>query len=259
MVKNKFSILFIFFIFTSCSQQKVQNQRSFDLMAIAYHRHSAETKALQYQAFNIAKDALSQQLKIKSAKPKAVILDIDETILDNAPYQSEANIKDLVFPMGWNEWTSKANAEAIPGANEFIKFAIESKVTVFLITNRSIEEKDATIKNLKDKGFSIDESKIYFKTSTSSKESRRLEVSKDYQVVLLVGDNLADFDVLYDQRMWEARNNSTDKLSKVFGRKFIVLPNPMYGDWEGSLYEGKYPKTSEEKDQTLKNIIKKKF
>lgn len=244
---------------TSCAQKTVKSQRSYDLMALAYHRHSAETKALQYQAFNVAKDILAQQLKLKTSKPKAVILDIDETILDNSRYQSEANINDLQFPAGWNEWTTKAVAEAIPGAVEFLNFTTKSKVSIFLVTNRSPEEKEATIKNLKEKGFSIDDDKIYFKTASSSKESRRQAISKNYQVSLYVGDNLADFDVLYDLRTWDNRNMATDKLSKNFGRNYIILPNPLYGDWEGSLYDGKFPKSSEEKDQTLKNIIKAKL
>jgi 5'-nucleotidase (lipoprotein e(P4) family) len=249
-------ILILVLMLTACSQQPTKSQRSFDLMAIAYHRHSAETKALQYQAFNVAKDVLNLQLSKKTTKPKAVVLDIDETILDNSPYQSEANIKDLLFPEGWYEWTAKAVAEPIPGAKEFLNFAANTKVTIFLVTNRSMEEKEATVKNLKEKGFTIDEDKIYFKTTVSSKESRRQEISKKYQIVLSIGDNLADFDALYDVRTWDNRNMATDKLAKNFGRIYIVLPNPMYGDWEGSLYDGKFPKTSEDKNQTLKNIIK---
>lgn len=253
----KIFMLLIALCITSCSQNpKVGNQRSFDLLSVAYHRHSAETKALQYQAFNVAKDLLSQQLKIKTSKPKAVILDVDETILDNSAYQSEANINDLLFPAGWYEWTAKAIAEPIPGAKEFLKFAADTKVAIFLITNRSEEERVVTIKNLKDKGFNLDEKKMFFRGASSSKESRRQSISKDYHVLLSVGDNLADFDVLYDQKMWDSRNAATEKLAKLFGRKYIVLPNPMYGDWEGSLYNGKFPKTSEEKDQTLKSIIR---
>ena len=243
----------------SCSQQKAKEQRSYDLMSIAYHRYAAETKALQYQAFNVAKDQLALEIKRKSSKPKAVILDIDETILDNSSYQIRANIHDDFFPKGWNEWTSQGIAEAIPGAKDFISFAHRSKVEVFLITNRAQNEKEATLKNLKLKGFEVDEDKVFFRTDASSKELRRQAVTKDYDVVLLVGDNLADFDVLYDQRAWEMRNNSTEKLSKQFGKKYIILPNPMYGDWEGSLYNGNFPKSSEEKEQTLKDLIQRRL
>lgn len=252
----KILVLLFALLSVSCSQTKIKEQRSFDLMAIAYHRYAAETKALQYQAFNTAKDVLVQQIKRKSSKPKAVVLDIDETILDNAIYQVETNIKDDMFPVGWNEWTGKGSAPLIPGAKEFIKFAQDSKIAIILITNRSEEEKEATLKNLKEQGLVIDPEKIYCRTSSSSKEARRIAVTKIYNVVMLIGDNLADFDVLYDQRAWDNRNSSTDTLEKAFGRKYIILPNPMYGDWEGSLYNGKFPKTSEEKDQTLKNIIK---
>ncbi len=255
-MKVKFLVLIFALLSVSCSQQKTKEQRSYDLMAVAFHRYAAETKALQYQAFNNAKDYLTQQLKVKSVKPKAVVLDIDETVLDNVPYQIEANIQDDLFPVGWYEWTGKAQAELIPGAKEFLQFAHDSKITIFLITNRSLNEKDATIKNLKDKGLKFDENKIFFKSDVSSKEVRRQLVSKDYNIVLLIGDNLADFDALYDQRSLDSRNVATDKLSNQFGRKYIVLPNPMYGDWEGSLYNGKFPKTSKEKDQVLKNIIK---
>ncbi len=252
----KFTVLLFALLLASCSQQKIKEQRSFDLMAIAYHRYAAETKALQYQAFNTAKDFLSQQIKQKSKKPKAVILDIDETILDNAPYQVEANIKNEMFPIGWYEWTGKGIAPSIPGAKEFLNFAEQSQVTAILVTNRSVEEKEATLKNLKEQGLEIPADNIYFKTDVSSKETRRQAIAKNYHVVMLIGDNLADFDALYDQRAWDNRNAATDKLSSMFGRKYIILPNPMYGDWEGSLYNGKFPKTAVEKEQTLKNLIK---
>jgi 5'-nucleotidase (lipoprotein e(P4) family) len=246
-------------LLVSCSQHKASEQRSYDLAAILYHRHTAETKALQYQAFNVAKDALSKLKKQALGKKNlAVVLDIDETILDNSPYQVQINKKDEMYPTGWNEWTGKGVAEPIPGAKEFIQYAKNENVEVILITNRTEEEKNGTVKNLHEKGFAVDVDKILYKKDSSSKEVRRLEVLKKYNVLLLIGDNLADFDVLYDQRTYDNRNQATDQLAQSFGRKYIMLPNPMYGDWEGALYNWKFPKSSSEKEEMLKNILKNK-
>ena len=249
-------LMFLVF-FYSCAQVKSPEQRSFDLMSIAYHHNAAETKALQLQAYNVAQDNLAKFLKLKTKKPLAVVLDIDETVLDNSPYQIKANISNSMFPAEWLNWTQSAKAEVIAGAKNFIHYAQKHKVQVFLITNRGNEEKEATFKNLALRDIKIDENHIFFKADTSSKEVRRMSLSKNYNLALLIGDNLADFDVLYDKKSLEARSQATDLLAEDFGRKYIILPNPMYGDWEGSIYEGKYPKTSEEKDKVLKDFIKK--
>jgi len=66
-------------------------------------------------------------------------------------------------------------------------------------------------------------------------------VLKNYNIVLLCGDNLPDFDKLYDNHPTEqSRNAVTTQLARQFGSKYIVIPNPSYGDWEGSLFDFNY-------------------
>ncbi len=249
----------IFLVLLSCahkSPQKFPEQRSFELMSLAYHHLAAETVALQLQAYNVAKDQLRLALSKKINKPKAVILDIDETILDNVPYQIRANVEGLQFPTGWSEWIQSAQAKVIPGAKDFIDFAQKNDVEVFLITNRNELEKNATLLNLRKKGIIVDDQHLILKADASSKELRREAIAAKYYIAMLIGDNLADFDKLYDKRTLSDRSNSTMKLAEQFGRRYIILPNPMYGDWEGAVFNGIYPKSNDEKNEQLKIIIR---
>ena len=186
----------------------------------------------------------------KDSMPLAVITDVDETVLDNSP----SSAHDILYNHGFADsslrmWTALATAKALPGAVEFFNYAAQHGVQCFYITNRKEAEKAATIKNLQQQGFpQVDSMHVMTKSSTSDKELRRLDVAKKYNVVLLLGDNLNDFDkVFYDKPVTD-RNAAVDKTQTLFGSKYIVLPNATYGDWENALWHGKKP-TAEEKDK----------
>ena len=89
-----------------------------------------------------------------------------------------------------------------------------------------------------------------------SKSERRKSVSDIYEVIMLIGDNLSDFNDEFEEKLYEERTNYTDKLSNDFGTKLIVLPNPNYGDWESNgLFEGMNYNNSQ-KDSIRKAKIK---
>ncbi len=70
--------------------------------------------------------------------PPAVILDLDETALDNSAYEAGLVVNRTSFdPKRWEEWTKAGEAKAIPGAVEFTKYAASKGVKVFYITNRN--------------------------------------------------------------------------------------------------------------------------
>lgn len=107
-------------------------------IAVAWQQHSGEYRALSFQAYNFARFSLLERLKTADpAKPNCVIVDIDETILDNSPFQGHEIQKGLSYAAkDWTDWTAKAAADTVPGALGFLKYAQSQQVETFYITNR---------------------------------------------------------------------------------------------------------------------------
>jgi 5'-nucleotidase (lipoprotein e(P4) family) len=102
----------------------------------------------------------------------------------------------------------------------------------------------------------LDTNNFYFRSKEGSKKARREMVSKEHKIIMLFGDNLADFTELFDKKSVENRNKTVDSLQSQFGDIFIVLPNVLYGEWESSLFEYKYDFTEAQKDSIRMNWIK---
>lgn len=208
-------------------------------LSVLWAKTAAEAQALQYQAYNIAKDRLDEELESHQGYHKlAVIADIDETVLDTSDFQAGMILDRRTFPSGWSQWIDAAQARGVPGAAEFLQYAAEKGVEVFYITNRRSSALKGTMKNLRDLGFpNARQDRILCKDDSSDKEPRRKSISADYRVVLLLGDNLNDFSYAFYGSNATDRAASVTKLRSEFGRKFIILPNPMYGHWESAMYD----------------------
>jgi len=235
--------------------------REYAIQAVLWQQHAAEYRALSYQAFHLAQMQLNTILDNKTDYPKpiAIVTDIDETLLDNSPYSGKQIELDEEYSTSrWTEWVKEKEAKAIPGALEFFNYAKRKGVAIFYISNRSTHQKSETIENLKNIGFpNADASHVLLKDTTSGKNSRRLQVQKNYDIVLLIGDNLSDFSEIFENKSTIQRHRSVDSLNSFFGKKFIVLPNPMYGDWETKgILEGKYDWTNFQKDSIRRKKIK---
>jgi 5'-nucleotidase (lipoprotein e(P4) family) len=207
--------------------------------AILWTQSSAEYRALAYQAFSLARLRLDQAVAKRGSKPPAVVVDIDETVLDNSRFQAELILRDVAYTAeAWKQWCDRAEAGAVPGAVEFLNYAFRHGVHVFYITNRRQPEKAGTVANLKKLGFpDVREDTVMVREGgTPSKESRRQSVSARYRIVLLVGDNLNDFNDDFSGKSVAERKAQVDRERAEFGSRFIVVPNPMYGDWEGAIY-----------------------
>ncbi len=224
------------------------------MLATVFQQKSAEYRALCFQAFNIAQMRINGLLPVKTVKAKAIITDIDETILDNSPYQAHQALQGKDFePASWLEWTSKINADTVPGSLSFLKYASSAGLEIFYVTNRSEEERDVTLKNLQKFNFpDADSAHLFPLQNTSSKEARRRSLSASYEIVMLLGDNLGDFNFLFDQKNTEERLRNVNSLASEFGTRFIVLPNPVYGDWEAALYHYNYSLSQVQKDSVIK-------
>ncbi|MFD2147973.1 5'-nucleotidase, lipoprotein e(P4) family [Mucilaginibacter antarcticus] len=227
--------------------------------ASLYQQRAAEYKALCFQAYNLARLRLDAALKHKSKKPLAVVTDVDETLLDNSPYDAVRAVNNLEFDLkGWKDWTAKGIADTVPGAPSFFKYAASKGVAVFYITNRDEDERAGTTQNLKLYNLPYaDDKHILLRQGVSSKELRRRQVLAKYNIVLFCGDNLPDFDLLYDNKPSEEnRMAATEKLRKQFGNKYIVIPNVAYGDFENSIFKYNTKLTQAQKDSVVRSLIR---
>lgn len=223
--------------------------------ASIYQQRAAEYRALCFQAYNIAKLRLDIALKQRHKKPLAVVTDIDETLLDNSPYDAQKAVNNQEYDLkDWKSWTGKGICDTVPGAPSFFKYAASKGVAVYHITNRDEDEREGTLKNLQRYNLpNADNTHLLLRQKTSSKENRRQEVLKKHQIILLCGDNLPDFDMLYDNHPPEANRKAiTEKLRKEFGSKYIIIPNISYGDWEGAIFDNKSKLTNAQKDSVIK-------
>ena len=244
---------------TPAQQTKAENDNLEN--AILWQQSSGERRALSYQSFALARMLLDRDLQNRRLKMRrAIIVDIDETILDNSPYQARLVKEREIYPQGWTAWINRAEAGTVPGALEFLRYAASRRVRVFYVTNRKPIEKEGTAKNLRLLGFPevTDETLLVAPaTGSSSKEPRRQSISARYHVVLLMGDDLNDFAAVFeDSKTVDSRIIAVDMNKPKFGTRFIVLPNPMYGNWENSIYEYNFKLSEKEKAAIRKKLLR---
>jgi 5'-nucleotidase (lipoprotein e(P4) family) len=173
--------------------------------------------------------------------PAAVILDLDETVLDNSAFEGQLVRDRTVYsPAAWQAWVESASATPLPGAQEFLSAAAAAGITLFFVTNRTVEEQPATLRNLASIGIAAsDESVLCVGENgwTSDKSGRRAEVAKTHRILLLVGDDLNDFvqtaKLNVAQRLDLARRHAN-----WWGERWILIPNPLYGSWERAITAG---------------------
>ncbi len=217
--------------------------------AVLYMQKAAEYRALAYQAFNAARMKLDFDLDKKNVKklpraerkmPRAIVVDIDETMLDNSPAQAKGIRTNTPYnPPDWYLWSNLRRAKAVPGSVEFANYAVSKGVKVFYISNRDEKnEKQATLDNLKSVGFTdVSADNLFLRTAESGKDARRAMVTAKYRIVMLIGDNLDDFTSAFERKSVIDRFAEVDKVRDQWGKRFIVLPNAMYGTWENAIYE----------------------
>lgn len=238
-MKSILSLALIISVLTSCKPNSGAPDSDQLVMATLWYQHAAETKALYYQAYNLAELRVRQALdSLPADVAKAVITDIDETVLDNSPSEGKNILEGKSYsPERWKDWTEKRRAQALPGSLKFANFLQSVGVELYYISNRSIDETEATLDNLRTLGFPFaDEEHLLLKSSGSDKTSRRDQVAESHLILLLLGDNLADFSNEFDDRSLDQGTSTVQKRADEFGNRFIVFPNPLYGSWTTPLY-----------------------
>jgi acid phosphatase len=221
----------------------VQNAAEYDAIAMQTYATAMRTLPLPLEDSFWTASLKQDENENFMSLPPAIIMDVDETVLDNSPFQArmikqgkDFNIED------WNAWCKEAQAEAVPGAVEFANFAADRGVTIFYITNRDYEVEEATRKNLIEEGFPVSNSIDNVLTNgektgwNSSKTERRQQIEENYRVVMIVGDDLNDFLPAKNITL-KKRASLVQEYSNWFGRRWFILPNPVYGSWEQALFD----------------------
>ena len=228
--------------------------------ATLWMQHSAEYRACCLQTYKLAKVALAENLKAKQTdKPAAVVLDIDETVLDNSYYEAYMAAEATSFcDSTWAIWTSKADATEVPGAIDFLKYAQSLGVEIIFISNRYPEELEPTMTNMKKLGFPEVPAENFLmkqKDASSCKKERREKVSEKYEIIMLVGDNMGDHSEIFDERKTKGDMlEETDAIIDLLGTRYIVLPNPTYGTWEKPILADKEKTARQNRINALKTF-----
>jgi acid phosphatase len=239
-----------------------------NLNAIVWMQTSVEYRAATTQAYRAAQAALDraladtrstaavEQTGDPSGLSPAVILDLDETVLDNSAFQARqvadsTPVKGVGYdPAAWSRFVGEEKSGAIAGAVEFLKYARAHGVTPIYVTNRNVKDADghgeaATRDLLRKLGIPVDETPDTLLLrgengwDSSDKGPRRAFVAQHYRILLLVGDNFEDFvSVPPEGRSIAARDTLAAKYADRWGTQWIMLPNPTYGSWEQAVTLG---------------------
>ena len=194
---------------------------------------------------------------LRGLKP-AVILDIDETVLDNSPFAARMVQGNREYnEADWAAWCREENARALPGAVEFTRFAAKHGIAVIYISNRAKDLDQATLANLRKAGFPVSGPQSFLGLGTvvdgceqagSEKGCRRQLVARHYRVLMQFGDQIGDFvDVLANTA--DGRRQAVADYLPWIGTRWFVLPNPTYGSWEPALFNNDWSASPEQRRQ----------
>ena len=270
---QKFSLVVISLLIIGCNDTNDKSFQQQAMLSVLYAQTATEHKITNTQTFLQASNNLENALKNKNwtaaleqgdsyqEKPPAIILDVDETVLDNSIFQARSILNGTSYPTGWIDWGMEENAPPVPGVKDFLQKAKKMGIKIFYVTNRVYELEEATLNNLLKEGLPIDSlDDLLMKGENnwgSDKTSRRELIAKDYRILMMFGDQISDFTPLKESSVEiELRHNLVEKYASFWGSKWYMLANPMYGKWEGALYNNVYPDNAEDATKLrLENLI----
>ena len=261
-----------FSVLSTVAEEVDRSFQEQSMLGVLFVQTSPEFAANNIQTYKIATSKIDIALNDKnwtaaleqgtnfSDKPTAIIVDVDETVLDNSAHQARAILGGFSYPTGWLEWGNEASAPAVAGVKDFLNYADSKGVTIFYVTNRVSELRKATIENIIKLGLPFDESAnpLMMKGENgwgSEKTSRRTLIAEKYRIILMAGDQITDFISLEESSVsMDARLQLSSKYEEMWGEKWFMITNPMYGKWEGAIYNNIFPNTKERKKLRLKAL-----
>lgn len=239
-----------------------------NLNAVLWMQTSAEYTALSIQTFRAAADHLDRALAERhwdalvpgeranaaTGLSPAVIMDIDETVLDNSPYQARlVHSGEQYDEVSWAGWVAEKNAAALPGVVDFARAADAKGVTIIYISNRAQHLDEATIANLRSVGMPVKDASVFLGLGThvkdceqhgTEKNCRRQWIGREYRVLMQFGDQLGDFAQIVSNTA-DGRAALMDEYGDWFGERWWMLPNPTYGSWEPAAFNNDWSQPRE--------------
>lgn len=202
-------------------------------MGLRFQQQSAEIRALQRQAYNIATEKLDAAVADAEDPSKlAVVTDLDETVIDNTPLLARdlENCHTYDAWDTWLPWERDGNPTLIPGAKAFLDHADSLGVAIRYISDRADEQKEHTIVSLTELELPQVSPETVLLLGPPKVERREI-VSEDHQIVLLLGDTLHDFDNGFRKTPLEDQKALVDENAGKWGSEWIAFPNAAYGSW----------------------------
>ncbi len=235
-----------------CARQPEKNNAHEMLNATLWQQTSAEYIGLASQVYRTARDNLDraladtawtaalEQTNDYALLPPAVMLDIDETVLDNAPYEARIiSTLGKYSPATFAEWCHKENAPLVPGVKAFLNYVVKQDVAVFYYSSRRERLRACTTRNMRELGLPLPgDTRLLLSDGTSKSDYRKM-IARQYRILLLVGDNLEDF-VEGSKSDPASRRELALRHVGRWGRQWMILPNSIYGHWESSMYNFDY-------------------
>lgn len=243
----------------SASVQPAGSLADDNLNAVAWTQTAIEHDLIYLQTYRNARsrllaalhdpkwDALPANDRLAPSRglAPAVVLDVDETVLDNSPYEARVTrLRGEFNEADWQAWCAEEAARAFPGAVAFTQFAASHGIAVIYISNRAKVLDRVTVANLRKVGLPVSGPEALLGLGTvvpgcqqvgSSKQCRRQLISRKYRVLMQIGDQIGDF-VHVPTNDDAGRRQAMDPYLEWIGRRWFVLPNPTYGSWESALY-----------------------
>ena len=235
-----------------CTQQAARVDTHEMLNATLWQQSSAEYEGVARQIYRLAQvnldlaladpkwTAALEQTGRYEDLPPAIMLDLDETVLDNTRYEVRI-IRRLghYTPESFADWCREIDASAIPGAKAFLDYAASQGVAVFYYSARREHLRDCTSRNLRKLQLPLPEETRLLLNDGTGKSYYRAMIARQYRILLLIGDNMEDF-VDGSKSEPSDRRSLTRRYGDRWGRQWIVFPNPIYGHWESSCYDFDY-------------------
>lgn len=235
-------------------------QRAIEHDLICREVYRAATQQLLPALADPAWDALPREERTQALDglAPAVILDIDETVLDNSAYQARLVRTGRAYDeVTWSDWVREEAATALPGALEYTRFAADHGIAVIYISNRDKSLDEATLNNLRKLGFPVSGPEAFLglgvvfpgcEQQGTEKSCRRRLVAQKYRVLAQVGDVIGDFTGVIANTI-EGREAAMAPYLDWIGERWFVLPNPTYGSWEPATFDNDWSLPEEQRHQ----------
>ncbi|HST44722.1 MAG TPA: 5'-nucleotidase, lipoprotein e(P4) family [Luteimonas sp.] len=251
-----------------------------NLNAVLWVQRSAEYRAVSETVFHAAARQLDHALAEKNWDalvpgerdnagatadlPPAVIMDVDETVLDNSPYQARLVVDGVEYDeVSWDAWVAEKRAEPVPGVVDFARAAAAKGVTILYLSNRAQHLQAATLANLRDKGLPVKDDTVFLGLGTvlpgceqngSEKNCRRRLAGRGYRVLMQFGDQLGDFAEIVANTP-DGRAALQAEYADWFGERWWMLANPTYGSWEPAVFNNAWDLPAERRRDAKREAL----